>query len=431
MDVGMGHVAKYIQKELRELSLAKNVDLLVAPVEDDQGNAQLNHLRAVIMGSPDTPYGFGMFHFDITVPNDYPQRPPRVVITTTNQGLTRFNPNLYADGKVCLSILGTWEGESGEQWSAVHNIQAVLRSIQSLMHTHPYRNEPGYDKEGDEPTHKKYNDKIKHETIRVAVCGVIENILDGRDYSYMDDSWAFRYALKGWFLFNYDLYVDIIRKAMLDPDCADGTKFWRAPFEGKGNQMDGSFNYTKLLRQLNGIQDRLRAEEKAWADEGTALTSRRTSAALDLIHEWDSLQETTLDGISVSCEPENVFVWNASIFDDIGHYEGGCFPVRLVFSNNYPAEPPRVRFQYPVFHPHVTETDDRPRLGVYVPPEQRPLNVKRILLEIQAMLRDPPVPDPMLLVNPTAARLCFSNNEEDKREYRRRIQRCVQASQEL
>ena len=24
--------------------------------------------------------------------------------------ISRFNPNLYADGKVCLSLLGTWHG---------------------------------------------------------------------------------------------------------------------------------------------------------------------------------------------------------------------------------------------------------------------------------------------------------------------------------
>ena len=30
----------------------------------------------------------------------------------------RFNPNLYNDGKVCLSLLGTWEGAAGEKWNA-------------------------------------------------------------------------------------------------------------------------------------------------------------------------------------------------------------------------------------------------------------------------------------------------------------------------
>ena len=30
----------------------------------------------------------------------------------------RFNPNLYADGKVCLSLLGTWHaGDATEKWT--------------------------------------------------------------------------------------------------------------------------------------------------------------------------------------------------------------------------------------------------------------------------------------------------------------------------
>jgi hypothetical protein len=35
---------------------------------------------------------------------------------TTGGGRCRFNPNLYAGGKVCLSILGTWSGESEDEW---------------------------------------------------------------------------------------------------------------------------------------------------------------------------------------------------------------------------------------------------------------------------------------------------------------------------
>jgi len=59
-------------------------------------------------------------------PEDYPSSAPHIVFLTTNGGKTRFNPNLYSDGKVCLSILGTWRGESGEQWSSVQNCQVSV-----------------------------------------------------------------------------------------------------------------------------------------------------------------------------------------------------------------------------------------------------------------------------------------------------------------
>jgi len=36
---------------------------------------------------------------------------PSHLIIKIGGGSVRFNPNLYASGKVCLSILGTWSGE--------------------------------------------------------------------------------------------------------------------------------------------------------------------------------------------------------------------------------------------------------------------------------------------------------------------------------
>lgn len=53
-----------------------------------------------------SPYDSGLFMFDIFLPGPYNQNPPLMKITTTKGGTMRFNPNLYADGKVCLSLLG-------------------------------------------------------------------------------------------------------------------------------------------------------------------------------------------------------------------------------------------------------------------------------------------------------------------------------------
>ena len=62
-------------------------------------------------------------------------------LMTTGGGKVRFNPNLYRDGKVCLSILGTWAGPG---WSPAQSLSSVLLSIQSLMNARPYHNEPGH-----------------------------------------------------------------------------------------------------------------------------------------------------------------------------------------------------------------------------------------------------------------------------------------------
>ncbi len=48
------------------------------------------------------------------------------------QGRARFNPNLYADGKVCLSLINTWHAShESEKWSPERtNTFQVLMSIQ-------------------------------------------------------------------------------------------------------------------------------------------------------------------------------------------------------------------------------------------------------------------------------------------------------------
>lgn len=49
---------------------------------------------------------------------DYPNTPMLINLETTGRHSVRFNPNLYLDGKVCLSVLNTWHGRPEEQWNA-------------------------------------------------------------------------------------------------------------------------------------------------------------------------------------------------------------------------------------------------------------------------------------------------------------------------
>ena len=79
---------------------------------------RMDLMKALIIGPEDTPYSGGCFSFDIYFPPGYPSEPPKVNLETTGHRSVRFNPNLYNCGKVCLSLLGTWEGQAGEQWIA-------------------------------------------------------------------------------------------------------------------------------------------------------------------------------------------------------------------------------------------------------------------------------------------------------------------------
>lgn len=96
----------------------------------------------MIIGPEDTPYAHCPLIFSIELPDDYPFSSPKVQILSSD-GQTRFHPNLYVNGKVCLSILGTWTGPA---WSSVMSISTVLKSIHSLLEANPIANEPGWEK---------------------------------------------------------------------------------------------------------------------------------------------------------------------------------------------------------------------------------------------------------------------------------------------
>ncbi|KAJ0034990.1 hypothetical protein Pint_24328 [Pistacia integerrima] len=104
---------------------------------------RIDLLRAVIVGAAGTPYHDGLFFFDIVFPTDYPARPPCVYYRSF--GL-RLNPNLYANGRVCLSLLNTWTGKKCEKWNPQEStVLQVLISIQALvLNEKPYFNEPGH-----------------------------------------------------------------------------------------------------------------------------------------------------------------------------------------------------------------------------------------------------------------------------------------------
>ena len=74
-------------------------------------------------------------------------------LQTTGNQTVRFNPNLYHDGKVCLSILNTWHGRPEERWNGqTSSFLQVLVSIQSLiLVSEPYFNEPGYERSRGTP----------------------------------------------------------------------------------------------------------------------------------------------------------------------------------------------------------------------------------------------------------------------------------------
>ena len=139
--------------------------------------------RIVITPALGTPYAGGCFFFDMRVLPSYPSSPPIMQFLTTGQGTVRFNPNLYCSGKVCLSLLGTWIGES---WNArVSNLNQLLMSILAMIFVDdPFFNEPGYQSlRGTDEGAKRsteYNANVRYHTLEYAVYKQLQSTQDPR-----------------------------------------------------------------------------------------------------------------------------------------------------------------------------------------------------------------------------------------------------------
>lgn len=133
------------------------------------GSSRLDVMKVLIIGPKDTPYEHGLFEFDLYCTPGYPNDPPMMRFKTTSNGKVRFNPNLYEDGTICLSLLGTW---AGEPWRANQStILQILVSIQSMIFCeHPWYNEPGRENsEGSKTQSARYNNEVRAWTLRHAL----------------------------------------------------------------------------------------------------------------------------------------------------------------------------------------------------------------------------------------------------------------------
>ena len=124
---------------------------------------------AMIVGPTDSLYEDGFYFFELNFPYNYPQSPP-IVKYMTNDGSTRFHPNLYRNGKVCLSILNTWRGDG---WTSCQTIKSVLLTIISILDDKPLLNEPGITE--NHTDFEKYHQIIEYKNISFSFLEVASN----------------------------------------------------------------------------------------------------------------------------------------------------------------------------------------------------------------------------------------------------------------
>ena len=87
----------------------------------------------LLIGPPDTPFEGGIFECIFEFPQNYPMKPPSFKFITSFP-----HPNVYNDGKMCISILHDGIDEFGyenisERWSSSQNVNSILMSILSII----------------------------------------------------------------------------------------------------------------------------------------------------------------------------------------------------------------------------------------------------------------------------------------------------------
>ncbi|KXT10907.1 hypothetical protein AC579_3483 [Pseudocercospora musae] len=473
------NTAGSIQRITREIATAqKGTDLSIAVACRD---SDVRHVRALIIGPPETPYEFGFFEFDMKFSKDYPIKPPAVRCITTNGGRTRFNPNIYAEGKVCLSILGTWRGNPGEEWSSAQGLESVLLSIQSLMSANPYENEPGYEThKKEEPNPAAYVAKIRHETLRISVIQRLEAILQLQPdklepvlkkikskaaasppespqasalatasngtstpssvheydaeavFNSLDSAqWdPFADLIKRRFLWYYDAYIRAIET--FEKEQRDGTAFKRMEFEYPPNSMEGNFAYKNLHARMEGILAKLNQEKLSWEQSGAQQVMDGTQLAVmlafqfkQLAYKWNEGEKAGRMEISLP-NSKNPFVWQLTLFGQpMTNLDGGIFNLKLYIPPDFPDTQPRVTVETPIYHHRVSSNGTL----CYFP--QKPDEVQSHLEAIAAAIEDKESTfDPRATVNPDIFEQYWGGDEKRK-IYNRKLRRSAQESSEF
>ncbi|OSC97612.1 ubiquitin-conjugating enzyme [Trametes coccinea BRFM310] len=105
-----------IQKELRDITSNPIEGLAVEPVEDN-----VFEWKCAIKAAPNSPYKGGTFHFNLSLPENFPFKAPTVTFTTKI-----YHPGINEEGQICVPILR-------DQWKPTITLSSVLSTIQDKL----------------------------------------------------------------------------------------------------------------------------------------------------------------------------------------------------------------------------------------------------------------------------------------------------------
>ena len=118
---------KFLMQELKALSTGDRDDGFSAGLNGDD----LFNWSVCIMGPEGSLYEGGIFQASLQFPHSYPDNPPVMRFITPI-----FHPNIWADGKVCISILHAPgedplnpQEQASERWLPIHNVFSICMSV--------------------------------------------------------------------------------------------------------------------------------------------------------------------------------------------------------------------------------------------------------------------------------------------------------------
>jgi len=149
---------KRITADVAELAKPLYADSGIFYAADEEN---LHKGYACVFGPKDSPYEDCPMLYEFIIPSTFPFDNPQVQFRTYD-GKTRFHPNMYVDGKCCLSILGTWQGP---KWASTMRLSTILVTLQSLMDNNPILHEPAYANRSTSQMTQEYRDRVEHACI--------------------------------------------------------------------------------------------------------------------------------------------------------------------------------------------------------------------------------------------------------------------------
>jgi ubiquitin-conjugating enzyme E2 Z len=232
------------------------------------------------------------------------------------------------------------------------------------MGDQPYHNEPGFEREkmleaegrrggktasSVQELTNKYNLKVQHETLRIAVCDLLEDLCNPET----ENSSIFPEIIKWHFLLYYQEYLSIANEHLEETGAFETTEF-----EFPRNTMMGSYDFKSIVTRIEGIKDVVEKETREWQTKGAEATARGVQSydCQQINMALQKFNRVELDGISASPQDGNIFVWDVTIMGGLGGgwWENGIYTLKLVFPPDFPDSPPRPKFDTNMFHPQVS-----------------------------------------------------------------------------